>query len=52
MLFHRQFPEKKLNPTLLRKVYALYGIKKKAVVYTKRLKPNMASKFDELKQEL
>ena len=51
-MFHRQFPERKLNPTLLRKVYRLHGIKKKVLIYKKRLKPHMAEKFEQLKQEL
>ena len=38
--------------TLLRKVYGMHGIKKKAVSYKKPLKLNMANKFEQLKQEL
>ena len=52
VLFHRQFPERRLNPTLLRKVYRMFGIKKKAIVYTKVLKPHIANKIGELKEQL
>ena len=52
MFFHRQFPLRKINPTLLRKVYRMYGIKKKKIVYQKVLKPHIASKFGELKEKL
>ena len=40
-LFHRQYPEKKLNDTLLRRIYQQNGIKKKALRWFKRPKPNM-----------
>ena len=50
VFFHRRFPEKKINPTLLRKVYRIRGIKKKAIVYKKVLPPHIASKFEELKE--
>ena len=51
-LFERQYPDRKMNAMLLTKIYRMYGVKKKAISWKKRLKPNTALKYDELKQEL
>ena len=41
-----------MNTTLLRRVYQLHGIKKKALKWIKRPKPNMMKKYGKLKEEL
>ena len=51
-LFHRQFPERKMNETLLRKIYRLHGVKKKVIRWKKRLKANTLKKFEKLKEDL
>ena len=51
-LFHRQFPERKINTTLLRRIYKIHGVKKKALKWTKRPSANTLKKFDKLKEQL
>ena len=41
-----------MNVTLLRRVYQQQGIKKKALKWIKRPKPNMLKKYGKLKEEL
>ena len=40
----------KMNPTLLRRIYRLYGIKKKAILYKKVVTPDMEAQLPELKE--
>ena len=46
--FLHQYPDQKMNPTLLRKVYALKGIKKKVIRWTKRRRPDVQQRFGQL----
>ena len=49
-LFHRKFPERKLNATLLRRVYRIHGVKKKALRWKKRPKANTLKQYGKLKE--
>ena len=51
-LFHRRFPDKKLNETLLRRVYRIHGVKKKALRWKKRPKANTLKQYGKLKEQL
>ena len=46
--FLHQYPDQKMNPTLLRKVYALKGIKKKVIRWTKLRRPDVQQRFGQL----
>ena len=52
MLYHRQFPERKISVTLLRKVYRLHGIRKKVIRWTKPIRPSKAKKYGKVLEEL
>ena len=51
-LFHRKFPERKLNATLLRRVYRIHGVKKMALRWKKRPKANTLKQYGKLKEQL
>ena len=42
----------KMNPTLLRRIYRVKGIKKKAIQYKKVVTPDMEAQLPELKEQL
>ena len=50
--FHRQFPEKKLNPTMLTRIYKKFGIKKRAIRYTKSFKPEKVQQYQNMKEDM
>ena len=45
MLFHRHFGNRRINPTLLRKVYGLHNIKRKRIKFTKDIKADKEEEY-------
>lgn len=43
--FHRQFPDKRITPYKLRKLYRQHGIKKKKILKTKIISPKLKVKI-------
>ena len=46
VLFHRHFGNHSINPTLLRKIYALHKIRRKHVKFTKDIDPDKESEYE------
>ena len=46
LLFHRQFPDHRINPTLLTKVYRIHKIKRKKVKFVKHINPAKEPEYE------
>lgn len=47
ILFHRQFGNHRINPTLLKKVYTKHKIKRKKIKLTKTIKPGKDQEYEQ-----
>ena len=52
VLFHRQFPDHRINPTLLTKVYNLHKIKRKKVKFVKHIDPNKEIEYEQWRLDI
>ena len=52
MLFHRHFGNHRINPTLLRKFYALHKIRRKHVKFTKEINPDKEHEYEKWRVDL
>ena len=52
VLFHRHFGNHRINPTLLRKFYALHKIRSKHVKFTKEINPDKEHEYEEWRVDL
>ena len=52
VLFHRHFGNHRINPTLLRKLYHIYKIKRKKIKFTKLINPDKEEEYEKWRLEL
>ena len=52
ILFHRHFGNHRINPTLLRKVYKMHGIKRKKIKWVKRINSEKETEYEQWRLDL
>ena len=52
VMFHRHFGNHRINPTLLRKFYHIYKIKRKKIKFTKPINPEKEEEYEKWRVEL
>ena len=51
-MFHRKFPDRRINATILRKIYAIHKIKRKKVKFVKLIDPNKEVEYEEWRLDI
>ena len=51
-MFHRHFGNHRINPTLLRKVYAMHKVKNKKVKFVKHINPEKEVEYEQWRLDI